>query len=134
MSWNKTLIILSGFVLIIAALHIAGVYLHLYWRLPLYDKVLHVLGGAWIALMVLTLMQKLEIAITEKRNILFIGLLLVLIVGLLWEIFEVLIGFSLIGDPGFLQDTVTDLLSDILGGGIAIVYGVKQFFIWNQKK
>jgi hypothetical protein len=127
MSVLKSLSIICLSLFVIAVLHLAGVYLRLYWRLPQYDTFLHICGGAWVGLVALTSLPYLPVAFTQKKNIILSGLSIVILVGVLWEIFEVLIGFSIITDPLFIGDTITDLCADIIGGAIILL-------LWKQKK
>jgi hypothetical protein len=127
MSLIKQLSIICSTLLLIAILHISGVYLRLYWRIPIYDTVLHAMGGAWVVLSTLLILPHLPLELRERKNLVLSGLSIVIIIGVLWEIFEVAIGFSIIDDPKFLVDTITDLCADIIGGGIILS-------LWKQKK
>ncbi len=134
MSINKTLLILCIFLGIIGALHFSGIYLHLYWRLPVFDTFVHFLGGAWVAMVVLAAVPYVFVEIHNKKNLIMIVLSMVLIVGILWEIFEVIIGFSVVNDSLFIKDTITDLCADLFGGAVVLIAGAQQLILWNQKK
>ena len=53
----------------------------------------------------------------------------VLLVGLVWELWELFVGFTdVVKDGG---DTFIDLVMDTLGGITAFIYGKK--FVWMEK-
>lgn len=52
-------------------------------------------------------------------------LIVVISIGLLWELFEITIGIS-ISEPNFLSDTALDLIMDALGG--LVVYGMMRWW------
>ena len=74
-----------------------------------YDIMLHFLGGLWVALMFQWL------AARQKATVLIIPTLLaVCLVGVAWEIFEILIGSP--REANFAFDTSLDILMDVIGG------------------
>ncbi len=114
-------------ILIIAILHLGGIYLHLYWRLFWFDWIVHVLGGIWISITTLFL------SIQKSRGSLFrnmaIGIMAAVLIGIGWEIFEVRVGAALPYDPLYPLDTATDLGLDIVGGIIGSL-----LFSWKRQK
>ena len=106
----KSLFVVQAFILVMTALlHAAGLFLFLQWYFWWYDIMLHFLGGLWVALMFQWL------AARQKATVLIIPTLLaVCLVGVAWEIFEILIGSP--REANFAFDTSLDILMDVIGG------------------
>lgn len=105
---------------ILATVHILAIELFLYWRYPILDIPMHVLGGAVVALGLFALHDLFPKY--PKRLLLPIPvLLLVLLVSMAWEVYELKIGFPIEDD--FEIDTITDLIMDMLGGIIGYIVG-----------
>ena len=108
-------------------LHILGVWRY-YYTNNFYDNVLHFLAGFSAGLVVFWILQ-----IKKIKNKKLICIIIVLIIGILWEILEYIgdttIGISLNWKPMQLGplDTFYDLVADILGGIFFIsVYTYRQ--------
>ena len=80
---------------------------------------MHLLGGTWIAMTLVGLeyLHKLPV----KLN-LFRVMLVVLGIGLAWEIYELFFGLTLTAQGGYLADTLSDLFFDLIGG--YVLYGL----------
>lgn len=94
--------------------HILGIE-SLYYTVEVYDVFMHFLGGVGIALFVVALLRSYrDGALFSAKNL----LVSVIIVGIVWEIFE--IAFGLTGHPVgsrlYTIDTIQDLIMDTLGG------------------
>ncbi len=101
-------------VLLMHMIGLRGLYVHF----PPYDIILHILGGIGIGLAVSAFIKIHGRNIVHKRLAVIIG---VLIIGLIWELFEVyydIAGYPLWTTPYFI-DTAKDLLDDIIGGSLA---------------
>jgi hypothetical protein len=85
--------LLFAVIIIIAVLHGFAAYFHLYWQLAWFDRVLHPLGGLWIGLVTMYLLS-LKVRAINKGAILIICLVAALVIGGLWEIFELAIGVT----------------------------------------
>ncbi len=119
---------------VIALLHIAGTELRFYWRLGLYDIIVHILGGLWIAMAMLAVVKRAGVEFTTKRNILIVGICTTIIIGFVWEFFELQSGVTTVRHKEFLGDTFGDIIADSVGGLIGSLYSIKYIFLWNQKK
>jgi len=119
MQSKKFPIFVVGFIFFIFVLNLAAMKFHWYYAIPWFDMPMHFLGGAWIAVAVLW-------AMGEKTPFTRI-LLSVLILGILWEIFE-LFNNRYIGtrDPFDFADTLSDLVLDVLGAGTAFYLRTKN--------
>ena len=94
---------------LVALVHVVALQLHLYWHFWWLDIFVHFGGGLWVALAVSWL---LLFARREPRIIALICTAIV--IGILWEIFEVLIGMTF--EDKYVFDTTIDLLMDTAGG------------------
>jgi hypothetical protein len=104
---------------IVLGLHILALERSLYWTLSWFDIPMHILGGFVIGLIVLA---GLDMLIKETHHVLIVvsTLLGVLVVGLVWELWELFVGFSLVNKD--LPDTVLDITMDMVGALLAIGY------------
>ena len=100
-------------VLITDIIGIRGMYV----IFPPYDIFMHILGGIGIGLAICAAVRLHGEKIIHKRRVTIIG---VLIVGIIWEIFEMY--YDITSAPlwtvPYYIDTVKDLIDDVIGGGI----------------
>lgn len=123
----STQIILSTFIVIL--IFSLGCGFELFEKLAWYDEFVHFLAGAWVAILIIWLSEKINLPAFLKRvfkkHFSLTVIILALMVGLIWEAFE----FSLVQyllstyeyhsglQPSGL-DTFSDLLMDIAGAGM----------------
>ncbi len=100
--------------------------LYLYWTVWWADVVMHFSAGFCVAMASVLVWHYLLDRNISLRKSAFVSFLIVLIVGLLWEIFETHFEIELISD-GYLYvaDTVSDLILDICGGILGSIYAYK---------
>ena len=98
---------------VLAVTHIIALTFYLYWQFPWFDVPMHVLGGAAVALGVLTLYD-FRVPIPKRWAKLLPVLSFVLIVALVWEYYEIFIGIPVEADH--LIDTIFDLIAGVVGG------------------
>lgn len=100
---------------LVGILHWIASYEGFYWTVAWYDVMMHFLGGAWVALMALWApawpLLGWTKAFQSRKNV----VLAVVIVGILWELFELQMGFTDLGMRGYWSDTLQDLAMDTLG-------------------
>ncbi len=99
---------------LLAVIHVIAIALYLYWHFFWFDILMHLFGGAVIALGIYTLVD-LRILKRERlttKRVLF----LVFAVAVLWELFELTAGVPI--EPDFVLDTATDLLMGLCGAYI----------------
>jgi hypothetical protein len=113
----------SFFVLVgVALLHwIACVY-DFYETTWWADTIMHFLGGLWTYLFILWVSHtqygvKL-LPYTSARNLLII----ILFVGVAWELLELALGFTNVSDPRYPFDTPKDLVMDMLGAVVGLFF------------
>lgn len=106
--------------------HIVSLELYLYWQYPQLDVPVHILGGVMIAFAVFSAAE-LFAWFPERYLALTPVVLFVLIIGLVWEFFQIYADISLLG-PGLGWDIVGDLICDVIGGtlGFAIATRLKD--------
>lgn len=109
-----------------------------YYTTNWYDKILHFSAGICVVLAAWWLVDILEKAQTiNKKSFLlkiFISLLFLLVIAVLWEVFEFII--DKVFDFPLLQkgprDTLWDLIFDIIGGSVGIIL-ISAFHFYRGK-
>lgn len=107
-----------------------------FYTIDWYDKFLHFSAGICVFLAVWWLMDILEkVQTINKKSFffkIFIPLLFLLVIGVLWEVFEFTIA-KMFDFPLFQEefsDTLGDLIFDIIGG----VFGILILFLYRRYK
>jgi magnesium-transporting ATPase (P-type) len=117
----QTKLFVQTFILfmIVSFLNYLGVSFYLYWSFAWFDMVLHSLSGVAIGMATILVFRQIGIRLTITRS-----LVLVFVVGVLWEVFELWGGLTSLSDGMvYTTDTISDLLLDMLGGYIGFLYG-----------
>ena len=112
--------LLFSVLVMIALVHVASLEFYLYWRYLWLDMPMHVLGGIAVALG-FSALPFFGIHLKQKFTTCVWYIVVVFVVGILWEVFEIFAGIS-IHEPGFVVDTVIDLVLDIVGACVG--YGL----------
>lgn len=86
--------------------------------------VMHFLGGMFVALFFFAVFSllKTNMRYTEK---LVLGLTFTLLVGLVWEYYELIIGVTNLADIEYWPNTGMDIVMDV-AGGLASVFAVDR--------
>lgn len=110
--------ILVVLIFLLLFLQIAATFWHLFFYIWWLDIPMHVLGGLWIALFVLSSYYS-SLRVTEKISapvfVLALAVAATLALGLFWEIYEFAVDHA-VGDTGVgLADTLKDLADDLVG-------------------
>lgn len=105
---------------ILAVTHVLALKFYLYWRYLWLDMPMHFLGGVVVGLLLYTLYD-LRLSLVPRTPRWFTVVLFVLMVAMMWEIYEVLIGIPMLED--YLFDTVSDLIFGGVGGVVAFLLG-----------
>jgi hypothetical protein len=108
---------------VVGGMNYLATVLFLYWTVWWMDMLVHTLGGVWVALTVLWLMSlRKEIHFNFKTGVMVLWG--VIIVGILWEVFELATGVTSFADGMvYVLDTVSDMIMDIIGGIIGYWIG-----------
>ncbi len=117
----KHLVSLMFFIFIANSLALKFYWYSLVWY---FDIIMHTLGGMWVGMFFLYVFERRE------YKPLTIGLFLrvmacVLLVGLLWEMYEFYIFQHLSRNTFDLTDTLSDVGFDLLGGALSGLYFLK---------
>ena len=120
---------LFGILVVIALMHQIGMAYHWYLYFWWFDVVLHFLGGIWIGGMTLWFyfLTGTKKNVTTNVHVFVIAGITVLIIGVAWEIFQIVIFTGVIDEDGYMFDTISDLILDTLGGLTAAGY-----FVWKK--
>src|SRR3990167_3900032 len=111
--------------LVLAVLHNIATYEFLYWRVDEFDSLMHFLGGVALSFFFVWLYFFSGLFAPKNRglgNYIFVSMLGVATLAVLWEIFELLMGISVIDWSRYMSDTTLDYIMDALGGLAACLY------------
>lgn len=101
----------------------------LYWKWQWLDSTLHFLGGATVSIFFLWLYFFSSAFQPQKRGLkhfLLISVLAVILIGISWEIYELILGEVQISGERYAQDTTMDIIMDFLGALVACLYAYLQ--------
>jgi len=123
-------------ILIIMALQVPGLVFDWYVKLWWLDVAMHFLGGLWIGGVALWYyFVSGRIGISEKnKNYLIVSVVVVLVIGLSWEVFE--IGVDNVTDLYSYQylDGFYDMIMDTLGASVAALFYFLKSNKYEQQK
>jgi hypothetical protein len=125
--------ILAVLIFFLLFLQIAATYWHLFFYVWWLDIPMHVLGGLWVALFVLSsyyMSSRVGEKITSPVFVFAVAVAATFVIGLFWEIYEFAIEHA-VGDTGNgLADTLKDLTNDLVGALFAASFFVR--FRYNK--
>lgn len=111
---------------VIFVLNIIADIFYLHWTIWWYDVFLHFLAGICVGLVFVMLNIYNNKSSYSHKN-LVLGILSVLFVGVVWEIFELKIGQTFLADGvHYYRDTFSDIMADLSGGFVSMVYVSKS--------
>jgi hypothetical protein len=119
---NKLLVFSFLSVALVASVNFLANFLYLYWTYWWFDNISHFLGGFAMGLFWFYMFRRFYSFDqgARFRNVLGVVFLMVIIIGVGWEVFEYVIGGA---NPSagetYWQDTIYDLIADILGAFVA---------------
>jgi hypothetical protein len=126
-------LLLSACVLIFFIWAINSLANMFYWYSAMwwFDIPMHILGGAFLALLLGAIFFKKLISLNKKEITITI-LLGVVIVGAGWEVFEYVVQHMIKGLPlANFPDSIKDMLMDIIGGFLASFFVLKAVKRYN---
>jgi len=134
----KSLLSVFIFWAIVVSTWIIGLIYFLPFKYWWFDVVMHFLGGLWVLSLILFLQNRFAIDLNAKNHFfapLFVFVGLVVFAGVVWEFLEFMVdrhilktGFTFM--RGVYEDTLIDLLMDILGGA----FGAVIYLLSNKNK
>ena len=122
---KKILVRITSLILFICVLNFMAMRFYWYTSMWWFDMPMHFLGGLWVGLVFLWLLKPKEFNFLTILKIIF-G---VLIIGLSWEIFEILVNHLAAQDPFNTLDTLSDLSFDLMGASFSILYFTKRIML-----
>lgn len=122
-------------VCVIATLHFLAINYYLYWMFWWYDIIVHFLGGVFVGLLALWLRYfsgylGAHAVPALSQVLLFVGVS-VLVIGVGWEVFEWVTGETFRAE-GYWQDTIVDVVLDLLGGFVATGFFQRSHKIYGH--
>jgi hypothetical protein len=112
---------------IVGVMNAIAYKLYLFWTVIWFDMVMHFLGGLFVALFFFWALSlfKSQLSYTER---LILGVVFTLLIGLVWEYFELIIQVTDLLSSEYWNDTGMDIVMDTLGAlvGVFFVHKVTQ--------
>jgi len=91
---------------------------------------MHFLGGLWLSSAIIWFFRKLDLSLKS----IFYTLAGVLLIGILWEVYEILINNNFAQNPFDLPDTLSDLFFDLIGGVVGVILLSKKTFTTKENR
>ncbi|MDQ3014292.1 MAG: hypothetical protein M3Q73_00295, partial [bacterium] len=107
-------------------LYAIGLYFKLLWQIWWYDILLHTLGGVLISFVVMELIRVYGFTFRKMYHMFIPAITAALIIGLLWEGFELVSGATFVSKTGYKTDTSIDIVCDIAGALIGVLLSFKK--------
>lgn len=129
MKKSFNLIYIGVFALVFALLHAIALEFSIYWTVPHADSFMHLYGGvlgALIVLYVLTTMGLTPRSIFKRIFLMMFVCLCVFSVAVVWELWEIYVGFNDPFENGWVVDTIWDLIMGTLGALVGFFYYDKK--------
>ncbi|MEI6478852.1 MAG: hypothetical protein WCO18_01020 [bacterium] len=117
MTGKKAYLFLSlGVFLLLFAVHFFATMTGLYWISGWFDSVSHLIGGFGIFFVL-----SYVFSIKGRRPSLGSVVAFSLLIGVIWELFELNYGITSISNHKYAYDTSSDLVFDVIGGFLAFL-------------
>lgn len=125
---QKLLIKILYAAILVAFFHYIALKFYFYWTVPGYDIPMHIAGGALMSFCTLWFIffSGIFSIKVSARNVFPFALGATIVIGILWEVFEVRAGLTSLTLADRI-DTVKDILDDAIGALLASWYFVKTF-------
>ncbi|HWA32279.1 MAG TPA: hypothetical protein VG694_02425 [Candidatus Paceibacterota bacterium] len=125
MDRKKLLIRTTSLAFFIFFVNFIAMKFHWYYSMWWFDMPMHFVGGFWAGLLVACIYPPEDVSFKSV----FKFALLVLAIGIAWEIFEIFIYDYFKIQPFNTLDTISDILFDISGGLLSIIYISKRIML-----
>ena len=128
MKRKKLSIRVGSLVVFIFIVNYLAMNFYWYWSIWWFDMPMHFLGGFWLGLFLIWLFP------LEKMSgkMIFKIILGVLLIGIFWEIFEVIVNNNTLQLPFNTLDTLSDIFFDLAGGTFAVFYFLKRIMFLDK--
>ena len=132
MKEKKLIGIMLGLIYALLIIHGLALWFYLYWVYAWFDIMTHFMGGLWVGFATIWLFYYSRFKLAKDspffaRSLITV-LLSMLVVGILWEVYEVVTLLILGAEfpAGYLGDTILDVIMDMTGALTA--YGIAAYF------
>lgn len=128
MQQNKIFRAMFWILFIVGAMNAIAYKLYLFWTVIWFDMVMHFLGGLFVSLFFFAVLSVLKSKLSYVEK-LVLGVVFTVLVGLVWEYYELVIGVTNLADTVYWGDTGMDIVMDTLGSLVGVL-----FVHWVEKK
>lgn len=128
MQQNKIFRAMFWILFIVGAMNAIAYKLYLFWTVIWFDMVMHFLGGLFVSLFFFAMLSVLKSKLSYVEK-LVLGVVFTVLVGLVWEYYELVIGVTNLADTVYWGDTGMDIVMDTLGSIVGVL-----FVHWVEKK
>ena len=118
MDRKKLLIRLTSLVFFIFIVNYLAVKFYWYYSIWWFDMPMHFLGGVWLSLAILWFFPVKDLSMKSISMI----ILSILSIGVLWELYEILVNNLTAQIPFNTLDTISDVCFDLAAGFSALIY------------
>ena len=118
---------LARYIILLFIANSIAVKLYWYYSIWYFDMPMHFLGGFCVGLATIWLWSYKNEAFHISPKLIYEVILVVLIIGVGWEIFEIIFNNIIAQGPFDILDTIHDVIFDLSGGTFAILYFIKRF-------
>ncbi|MFN4181548.1 MAG: hypothetical protein ACK4FA_02540 [Candidatus Paceibacteria bacterium] len=124
--FNRQALLVVG----IALINYAAIKFHWYSSLWWFDMPMHFLGGLWVGMLLIWYIVREDFSLHAIGRV----LLGAFIVGMAWEVLELVLNEQFIRDTYDLRDTISDLFFDLSGTFAAMFYAMLRIMNIGQNK
>ncbi|MEI7480359.1 MAG: hypothetical protein WCJ59_01910 [bacterium] len=121
---KRGLFLSAGMLVLVAILHFFAIRYFIYWRFWWSDTIIHFLSGLSVAAasywLIVGLSERFQTVLWNKKRSL-LSILIIVIISVLWEYFEMYYGISSVSHRGYWLDSAKDMCSAVLGGFVALL-------------
>jgi hypothetical protein len=118
---------LARYIILLFIANSIAVKLYWYYSIWYFDMPMHFLGGFCVGLAAIWFWSYKNEAFHISPKLIYEVILVVLIIGVGWEIFEIIFNNIIAQGPFDILDTIHDVIFDLSGGTFAILYFIKRF-------
>ena len=118
--------ILASLIFTIFFLNFIAQKFYLYFSIWWSDMFMHFFGGFWLGLAFIWFLLRKNISLELHFQFICQTASFVLLIGVLWELYEILFNNIIAQIPFNTLDTVSDIFFDLAGGTFALLYFFKK--------
>jgi uncharacterized BrkB/YihY/UPF0761 family membrane protein len=130
MDKKKLLIRLTSLILFIFAINVLANKFYWYYSIWYFDMPMHFLGGFWLSLALVWLFPLSNVN-SKYISKIILGALLI---GIFWELFEILFNNYIAQNPFNTLDTLSDIFFDLAGATAGVLYFLKRIMPKEESK